>query len=790
MSNRRKAHLDALEARLTGPKRIALFGHRAVGKTTLLAMFYREAAAGRVPSVRLAAARPSTAEYLAEKIAQIESGEPLAGTLAETELHLRLYHNTARFDLIVKDYQGEHVALGSDAPIREFFADCDAVFLCLDPEGSAAPAERYRRQQEVEQLLERYIEADDDATAGRPVAVLITKYDHVLEAGGPPPREVEVLADALYGMTRHALARHAPRSAVFAVSAYGLGAEGDRPPPELRPLGLDGPLIWLAEELEAIDREQLEWLWDLAPEDLPRLTRCVKAYERRYPKSDHILDFRRRLGILRRRAWRRRIVRGTVAAGLVVAALAGYDAWGYRDAIAFERLPNTPPTAVERRWREFLAWHPLQHVFFPLQARAAEERLRAWTLKAAEQRVAVGTDPADLSETLSALKQDATPARAEEIRKVEDALARKRHDERWKALLAADLVESDDPEGRIAAYHAFLREFPESAKVSEAQAKVVEYRAVLAERLDRDERAQVDALARELSLPDADLAGLIERARAFLDTKPETRHATEVGDLIAAATRRIDEADIQEARDFSRKFPTNFATRRRYFEDYLKVHRDGGQFVREALDSLDRIDRERDLYAYRKAYDYAITHPNDIPAVAGLLRSYLNENPRGQYAEAATAYLSWWDEISEPRPYRVTLKRGQVEKKVGKYLGGGGPDLGVVIYVNGVQYGPTPAVPNTHEPNWNYTFPREITWKYGWPVSIRILDFDWSSAGTGVFRFNTADGDPLGMRLLSQEIAPSQGGRTRLVFESDFQIPALPRPESLSMAGGAARKIE
>ena len=76
MPNRRKAHLDALEHRLTGPKRIALFGHRNVGKTTLLAMFYRQASSGQVPGVRLAAADPASAEYLAEKIAQIESGEP------------------------------------------------------------------------------------------------------------------------------------------------------------------------------------------------------------------------------------------------------------------------------------------------------------------------------------------------------------------------------------------------------------------------------------------------------------------------------------------------------------------------------------------------------------------------------------------------------------------------------------------------------------------------------------------------------------------------------------------
>src|SRR3954466_4659583 len=98
MANRRKTHLDALERRLTGPKRIGLFGHRDVGKTTLLAMFYRQASSGQVPGLRLAAADPASAEYLAEKIAQIEAGEPPAGTLAETELEPPLYHRSAPLD--------------------------------------------------------------------------------------------------------------------------------------------------------------------------------------------------------------------------------------------------------------------------------------------------------------------------------------------------------------------------------------------------------------------------------------------------------------------------------------------------------------------------------------------------------------------------------------------------------------------------------------------------------------------------------------------------------------------
>ncbi len=38
-------------------------------------------------------------------------------------------------------------------------------------------------------------------------------------------------------MTRHALAEHAPDGAIFAVSSFGPGASGNRPPAELRPWG-------------------------------------------------------------------------------------------------------------------------------------------------------------------------------------------------------------------------------------------------------------------------------------------------------------------------------------------------------------------------------------------------------------------------------------------------------------------------------------------------------------------------------------------------------------------------
>jgi len=487
MPDQRTTRLDALETRLTGPKRIALFGHRNVGKTTLLAMFYRQAAGGRVPGVRLAAADAHSAEYLAEKIAQVESGQPMAGTLAETELNLRLYHGPARFELIVRDYQGEHVTLGSDEPIQRFFAGCDAVLLCLDPGGTTDPAERRRRQQEVENLLERYIERSEDLSVDRPVALLLTKFDRVLSGlSGPAYNHdeamtsadilpslsgpfVEQIVDERYGMTRHALRQHAPDGAIFAVSSYGPGSTSNRPPAILHPMGLEGPLGWLAEQLEARDRAQMEWLWNLAPTDLPRLTRCVAAYERRYPRSNRSYEFRAKLKALEKSRRRRRAGKVLVIAAFLLASLAGYDFWGFHRATAFERDPENPAPLVARQWSSFLAGHPSLPLFWPTLARQAQLRRAEWTVKAADVQVATGSAGSDLGNRLRGIKEQA-PQLAPAIRKVEQAREVVRHDERWKEVYAEALSLSaiEEPEKPLSQLDAFLREFPDSPRRTEA----------------------------------------------------------------------------------------------------------------------------------------------------------------------------------------------------------------------------------------------------------------------------------------------------------------------------------
>jgi GTPase SAR1 family protein len=788
MSNRRNTRLDALEARLTGPKRIALFGHRNVGKTTLLAMFYRQAAGGQVPGVRLAAADAHSAEYLAEKIAQLESGQPMSGTLAETELNLRLYHGPARFDLIVKDYQGEHVTLGSDEPIQEFFAGCDAVLLCLDSEGSPDSTERRRRQQEVENLLERYIERSEDLSTDRPVALLLTKFDRVLasrtdteDADDPDGMNldgplVERLVDERYGMTRHALRQHVQDAAIFAVSAYGLGSSGNRPPATLHPMGLEGPLGWMAEQLESRDRAQMEWLWELAPTDLPRLERCVAAYERRYPRSNGTFEFRSRLKAMTRRQKRRRTLRLAGMAALLVGLLAGYDFWGYHRASAFERDHDNPAPLVAQHWSSLLAGHPSLPLFWPSLAREARLKKAEWTIKAADVQLAAGNPVPDLNARLETIK-DQAPQLAPAIRKVEQARELVRHDERWKDVRAEalSLAAMENPEKPLASLDAFLREFPETPRRDEVMELARTLRKEIESRRTAVERRVLDDLIRSESLPDASLPDLIEKARQFLADHAESPYRDEVRDRLDGYVRKLDDRDIERARDYSRRYPTHFATRIERFQDYLKSHQAGGRHISEAIEARDRILREWDSHAYRQAYDHSVAHPDDLAEIARRLRDYLRDHPDGRFVADARGYLDWWDKVSVPGNYRVTLRRGEVERSVGKYFSGGGPDLGVVVEVGGVVYGPSSVIRDSYRPIWDYTFPQPITWKLGDPVTIRIIDYDWSA--TDVYTLNSRHGDPLAMRLLSGTVKPTRGGATTLVFASDFAVPVLSRPE-------------
>jgi hypothetical protein len=745
----------ALADRFCRPQRIGVFGHRGVGKTTLVTMLYREAVGGRLPELRLAAADARTAEYLSDKIRQLESGQPLPGTLAETDLRFHLYWRETRLELLLKDYQGEHVELGREEPIRAFLRDGDAVWLCLDAAAVVGSTDLLRRQQEVEQLMEDYLALEPHRTMDRPVALLLTKADLLgperLAAGTEP------WAESL-GMTQHALQMHCPNSGLFTVSSLMQADSGaqqaERSPADisaelrptsqpirteapapprpfyLQPSGLAEPLVWLAGALQKQDEARLEQLWSQAAGDLAVLRRCVECFARRYPDAPATAVYRQRLRELRRRRRRRLSLAAVTTAACLVLGLWTYDALGRQRATRFETDHPDEPAAALSRWQSYRTWHPTRNLLRPAAAYAEVQHLRELERNARQRRC---------EERLTELRRGAADP-------------------------------DGNPETVWQEYEAFHEQFPEVSVAGDLE----QLRATIKVRRDEQVRQKARLAYDELARTEqrtADLSALVARADAFLRDYPGSEHESAVRHLRDACVLRLDERDIALARDYSARHPLNFHTRSDYYRQYLDKHPAGGAFTREAETTLQTIADEWDKDDFRSVRDYFAAKPGDIPELVARCRAYLAVHPHGRFTSAAADLLRWSERVTVRGEYRVVLRDGAFAKNVARFFSRG-PKLSVEIEVNGVRHGPSSIVYNKYDPEWNFEFPRRIQWKLGDPVHIWVTEHSWKNHV--VMDLSSEDGDPLAVRLLSGEV---NSGPNRLTFESDFSMPALPKIE-------------
>jgi GTPase SAR1 family protein len=704
-----------LAERLCRPQRIGVFGHRGVGKTTLLTMLYREGTGGRLPDLRLAAADARTANYLSDKVLQLESGEPLPATLAETDLRFHLYRGSVRLELLLKDYQGEHVELGRVEPIADFLRDCDAVWLCLDA------ADRLRRQQEVEQLVEEFLAVEPLRTMDRPVALVLTKAD--LLADGT---DVGELTGRHFDLVRHALQSHCSHNGLFAVSSLG---RADGPPRTLQPSGLAEPLAWLATTLQAQDEARLAKLWALAERQPALLERCVACFARRYPDAPATAQYRRRLRELHWRLWRRRglAVLGTAAA--LVFGLWSYDAVAYQQAAGFEQRHAGNPESVLQHWHAYQAWHPTRNL---LRSRAAEAEAAHLDVLGRQAR-----------------QQQADLALAELRRRAADPDA--------------------DPERLWQEFQSFHAGYPEADVEGELQ----QLRTALKERRDvqRNERAQRafdELVADEQQAPD--LLTLVAEADRFLRDFDGTPHAAEVRKRRDACLGRLDGRDIEFARNYSARQPLNFETRRETYQHYLDRHPSGAH-ADEARAAVKAIDAEWDKYDFRAVRDHFVARPGDVTELVARCRTYLAVHPQGKFRASAEELLRWSERITVPQEYRVVLHRGTFDRSVARWISRG-PQLSVELEVAGARYGPSPVVLRRYDPEWEYEFPRKVRWKLGDPVRVRVTEHCWSPRV--VAEFASDEGDPLGLKMLTGQI---WSGPNSLTFECDFALPALPKIE-------------
>jgi hypothetical protein len=709
-----------LAERLRRPQRVGVFGHRGIGKTTLLTMLYREAVAGRLPDLRLAAADARTANYLSDKVLQLESGQPLPATLAETDLRFHLYHRTVRLELLVKDYQGEHVEVGRVEPIGDFLRDCDAVWLCLDAATVSASAERLRRQQEIEQLVEQYLAAEPQRVMDRPVALVLTKADLL----GPGATDLHALASSHFEMVGHALKAHCPQNGLFAVSALGAP-----PGSTLQPRNLGEPLTWLAATLQTQDEARMEQLWKLGANQPALLERCVACFAHRYPNAPATAVYRRRLRELRRRRALRRAVIGAAAVLGLLFGTSTYDALGYQAALRYERTHADQPVAVFQQWQSYQTWHPTRLVLWPGAAEREAEHLRSVNQQVREFQC---------QEQLGELR-----------RKVADPDA--------------------DPSAIQQQFQTFRVSFPEI----DVDGEVQQLRLALKGRYEEQQAARAQRAFDELIASEqqaTDLLPLVAQADRFLRDYTGTPHESEVRRRRDAYLGRLDDRDIEFARNYSARQPLNFQTRRESYQRYLDKHPDGA-FADEARKALQTIETEWDRHDFRQVRDHFLAHPGDIPELVARCRSYLAVHPQGQFTAPASELLRWSEKVTAPGEYKVVLRGGVFDHKLASYLSRG-PDYSVEIEVGGVRYGPSQVVARRYDPDWDYEFPRKVRWKLGDPVCIRVTDHEWRTRV--VLEIASDPADPLSMRMLSGEV---WSGKNVLTFESDFTLPVLPKIE-------------
>lgn len=712
---------DALAERLCRPQRLGVFGHRGVGKTTLLAALYREAVGGRLAELRLAAADARTADYLSDKVLQRESDQALPATLAETDLRFHLYCHDNRLELLVKDYQGEQVELGRDGPIRDFLRDCDAIWLCLDLAILPAPADRLRRQQEIEQLIEDCLVGDVPRPMDRPMALVLTKADLL----GAEPADLDELARTYFGMTRHALQVHCVHNGLFAVSSLERKDE-ERPSDR----GLAGPLKWLATALQAQDEARLEQLWELAPKRLGLLERCVRCFIHRYPGAPVAEKYRERLRELRRRRRRRRGLAGMAAIVCLVFGLWSYDALGYQTAADWEAHRADDPAAQLENWQQYQTWHPTRHLLGALPARQEELHLREL---AARQR------DRERDESLAELRRRAADPDA-------------------------------DPETVWRQFQELRGRYPDDP----VSADLDKLRAALQARRDEQFRRRAQRAHDELVRAGqrcTDVAGLVVLADRFLRDFAGSPAETDVRRRREVYLRQLDEKDIQAARDYSARQPLHFQTRRELYQRYLDRHPHGGAFTAEAQAALKTTSADWDRHDFRAVRDHYLAKPGHVTELVAYCRRYLAVHPRGRFTASAAELLRWSERVTQPGEYRVVLRGGEFERSVARWLSRG-PKLSVRIEVAGVSHGPSTIVLNRYDPEWNYEFPRKVRWKLGDPVRIEVTEHSWKDR---VVAEMTSDGnDPLALRMLSGEVA---SGPNRLTFESDFALPKPPKIE-------------
>jgi hypothetical protein len=379
---------DTLQPQSGKLRHLGIHGARGTGKTCYLACLYGQRA---TEQAAVAFSDDHSIDHLLAAWKVLERGEvPDATALTlPTEVHMGLHSDGLAWNVTTRDYAGALVQRSETGvpelkeEVKQWLGSCHAIllFVNIDARADARDSAIKERHDELDLLITELKKLSPDGNMiGRPLALLLTKWDAQGEPSHDPARERQRAMQYLQSrpalkQIADALQNCGDRVGVFPVSAFGSHREGNKPPLSgPRPVGLHDPLVWAVQKADEMllerakrDAERIGgprlWWWQRRYSSAVRCFRSL-VEEQGVNKGPTYEKAREELQAWRTKLYKQRALKGVAALvavlALITSGLLLYDKWGHQSALAKLADAGALPGDVRDECEHYLAyWNPV-----------------------------------------------------------------------------------------------------------------------------------------------------------------------------------------------------------------------------------------------------------------------------------------------------------------------------------------------------------------------------------------------------------------------------------------------
>ncbi|MGM0508548.1 MAG: hypothetical protein ACQERZ_05215 [Fusobacteriota bacterium] len=249
--------------KIYGEKTLGVFGARATGKTVYFTTLYGLSGFNNSDeTLSVICNDKNSRSYLKKNYKKLLEGKVPSRTEVNeiNEINMSYFHNKNSYHLRSFDFAGELIKDVSDEEsseeflelqnqIYEFFGNCSALLIFLEP--SDSKQETFERQAEIERLFDFLKKTKKNWDFDIPISLVVSKWDKINDVvegydyKAEEKKAVEYIKNhKIYNNIYSLVSGLTSQSKIFPVSAFGTAREGDLPPHNIVPFNLFSPLVW------------------------------------------------------------------------------------------------------------------------------------------------------------------------------------------------------------------------------------------------------------------------------------------------------------------------------------------------------------------------------------------------------------------------------------------------------------------------------------------------------------------------------------------------------------------